>query len=246
MFPLVYTIPFVMHSQKPIVNAAFQFVILNSKEYNIDESHALKHSLDVFHYANKIYNSELSTNAQLKDHHLPIIYSSAILHDMCDKKYMNESEGVSRIETYMSPFMNDNDIEIMTRIITTMSYSKVKKYGYPDLGKYQSAYHIVREADLLSAYDFDRSLVYQMMHEKYNYVNSLDATHKLFQTRILNYRKDGLFVSDYAKQESDILHKKAINEMRFISELNSMLKHFPTTLPTILPTVASPENFENR
>ena len=29
-----------------------------------------------------------------------------------------------------------------------MSYSKVKKSGFPDMNEFQTAYHIVRESDL--------------------------------------------------------------------------------------------------
>jgi len=197
-----------------LVNTAFQFVIQNSKEYNIDESHALKHSLDVFHYTNKIYRSVLDQNSYLQ-YQLPVMYSSAIMHDMCDKKYMEESDGIGRICKQMEPFMCPSEISVMSNIITTMSYSKVKKNGYPDLGNYQMAYHIVREADLLSAYDFERSLVYQMMHEKYLYNDSIQTTSDLFKTRILNYRKDGLFLTEYSKNKSAILHAHAENEMNY-------------------------------
>lgn len=196
-----------------IVNTAFRFVIQNSKQYEIDESHALKHSLDVFHYTQKIFNSEVDNNPWLKDQ-LPIIYSSAILHDMCDKKYMDEGVGIVRVCEQMVPYMDDSEIDIMSKIITTMSYSKVKKNGFPDLGKYQLAYHIVREADLLSAYDFERSLVYQMMHEKYEYSDSLKTTLELFEKRIMTYRKDGLFITDYSKNKSAFLHDYVETEMR--------------------------------
>ena len=37
-----------------IVNAAFQYVIHQCKKYSIDDSHALKHSMEVFHIANNI------------------------------------------------------------------------------------------------------------------------------------------------------------------------------------------------
>jgi HD superfamily phosphodiesterase len=200
-------------SLSQLVNTAFQFVIWNSKQYNIDESHALKHSMDVYHYATKIYNSEVERHPDLQSQ-LPIIYSSAILHDMCDKKYMEESDGIGRICSEMKPFMSEDEIGVMSRIITTMSYSKVKKNGYPDLGKHQLAYHIVRESDLLSAYDFERSLVYQMMHEKYNYTDSIQATRNLFQTRILTYRKDDLFITDYSKNKSAFLHAYCENDFR--------------------------------
>jgi hypothetical protein len=42
-----------------LINQAFRFVIQTSQEYCIDESHALKHSMEVFNYANNIYESEV-------------------------------------------------------------------------------------------------------------------------------------------------------------------------------------------
>ena len=214
-----------------LVNTAFRFVIWNSKQYNIDESHALKHSLDVFHYANDIYESEVVQHPELRDQ-LPILYSSAIMHDMCDKKYMNESVGIGRICEQMVPYMSPEDISTMSRIITTMSYSKVKTHGYPDLGNYQLVYHIVREADLLSAYDFERSLVYQMMHEKYEYIDSIQTTTDLFRARILRYREDGLFLTAYSKNKSAVLHARSESEMKS--------RHFHTNIPSL----RRPENFD--
>ena len=202
-----------LSSVTQLVNTAFQFVVWNSRKYQIDESHALKHSLDVFHYVNKIYDTELDRHPYLQDQ-LPVMYSSAILHDMCDKKYMNEIHGIQRICDHMKPYMSPEDISVMSDIVTTMSYSKVKKNGYPDLGNYQMAYHIVREADLLSAYDFERSLVYQIMHEKYDYCRSLEATRELFETRILTYRTDQLFITEYSKNKSEFLHNYTKCEMQ--------------------------------
>jgi hypothetical protein len=45
-------------------------------------------------------------------------------------------------------------------IISKMSYSKVKSNGFPCIGPFQTAYNIVREADLLSDYDFYRCIIY--------------------------------------------------------------------------------------
>ena len=78
---------------------------------------------------------------------------------MCDKKYMDEKEGIKEIEKFLESKLSDDEINIILSIITTMSYSTVKANGYPDLGFYQTAYHIVREADLLSAYNFDRCVI---------------------------------------------------------------------------------------
>ena len=133
-----------------ILNAAFNYVILTSKNYNIDESHSLKHSIEVFNYASKIYDSEINKNILLEKQK-EVIQMSAILHDMCDKKYMDEKVGIQNMNNYMKDLMNPTDLRVVSDIISTMSYSKVKKYGYPNLEEYQLAYHIVREADLLSA-----------------------------------------------------------------------------------------------
>lgn len=202
-----------------VLNAAFNYVIFTSKEFNIDESHALKHSIDVFNNANKIYDFELKNNRFLENQK-EIIQISAILHDMCDKKYMDEKIGVQNINNYMKDFINSEDLSVISNIMSTMSYSKVKKNGYPNLEKYQLAYHIVREADLLSAYDVDRCLIYQIMHEKYNYVDSLRFVVDLFENRVLKYREDDLFITEYSKKKSLLLHEQAKTEIEYIKMSN--------------------------
>jgi hypothetical protein len=195
-------------SLSTLINRAFQFVILNSEQYRIDESHALKHSLDVYHYATQIYNSELPKHPILESQQ-PVIYASAILHDMCDKKYMDEAYGLANIREYMKDYLDEPDMTMMSNIINTMSYSKVKQYGFPDLGDYQMAYHIVRESDLLAGYDVTRSIIYQMMHEKYTYSNSLDVAKRLFDKRMFTHISDDLFITDFSKKMASQMHINA-------------------------------------
>ena len=195
-----------------VINAAFQYVINTSKKYNIDESHALKHSMDVFHYANKIVLSELPNNKFL-DHQTDIISASAIIHDMCDKKYLNENQGVCELNSFLKDYMTSHQCEMVTNIVSTMSYSTVKKNGYPDMGAYQLAYHIVREADLLTAYDVDRCIIYGMMREKMSYTNAVQRAFRLFENRVLKYRSDNLFTTEYSKQQSLILHNKCLQNI---------------------------------
>jgi hypothetical protein len=99
-----------------------------------------------------------------------------------------------------------------------MSYSKVKVNGYPNLDEFQLAYHIVREADLLSAYDIDRCVIYGMYVEKLEYDVALKRAVKLFESRILKYRSDNLFVTQYSKKESLKLHEKAEKELDFLKK----------------------------
>jgi len=195
-----------------LINIGFKYVMETSKTFNIDESHALKHSMEVFGFAKKIYDSEVKANPYLENQK-EIIYMAAIGHDMCDKKYMNEKEGIIRYKSYLNDLMVPNDLEIMCKIIETMSYSKVKVNGYPDLGDYQLAYHIVREADLLAAYDLDRCIIYKMYHNNYDYNVALEDAFNLFDNRVFTMRKEKLFKTNYSKIESLKLHKKAIKDV---------------------------------
>ena len=202
-----------------LINIGFKYVIETSKIFNIDESHALKHSMEVFGFAKKIYDSEISKNPYLENQK-NIIYMSAIGHDMCDKKYMDEKEGILRYQNHLSNHMTPYEVEIMSKIISTMSYSKVKKNGYPNLCDHQLAYHIVREADLLAAYDLDRCIIYKMYNDDIDYNKALEDALQLFDKRMLKMREENLFITDYSKTESLKLHNKALEE---INNLKSLL-----------------------
>jgi hypothetical protein len=200
-----------------LINLAFKYVVDTSELYNIDESHALKHSMEVYRYAKKIYESEIKINPFLEKQR-EIIFIASIGHDMCDKKYMDEKEGILRYQNYLSDYMKPTELEIMGKIIGTMSYSKVKVNGYPDLGEYQLAYNIVREADLLSAYDIDRCIIYRMYCNNCTYSEALEEALKLFDYRVFKMRKDNLFVTDYSKCESLKLHRKAKKDVKSVCE----------------------------
>jgi hypothetical protein len=204
-----------------LINIGFKYVVDTSQLYKIDESHAVKHSMEVYRLAKKIYESEVKNNPYLEKQK-EIIYMASIGHDMCDKKYMNEKEGILRYQTHLSEYMIPSDLEKMAQIIGTMSYSKVKVNGYPNLGEYQLAYHIVREADLLAAYDIDRCIMYRMYNNSHNnitYSEALVEALDLFDYRVFKMRKDKLFVTNYAKRESLKLHRKALKDVESLSEL---------------------------
>jgi hypothetical protein len=190
----------------------FTFVLYMSKKYNIDTSHSEIHSMDVLNYANSIYEFELEKNPYLLGQK-NIIYYSSVLHDMCDKKYMDTTQGINEINTYFKDKMEPNDLHVTEEIIKTMSYSYVKKYGFPNLGNYQKAYHIVREADLLSSYDFDRSIIYHMNRGN-SFFNSYENALELFDKRIFKYKSDNLFLSDYSINLSNRLNAKAVARIK--------------------------------
>jgi hypothetical protein len=195
-----------------LINSGFKYVVDNSEIYKIDESHALKHSMEVYGFAKKIFENEVIKTPYLEDQKR-IIYMAAIGHDMCDKKYMDEKEGIIRYQTYLSDFMNSSELDVIGNIIGTMSYSKVKVNGYPDLGDYQIAYHIVRESDLLAAYDIDRCIMYAMYKNNKSYSEALIEAIELFDNRVLKMRQDNLFTTSFAKKESIKLQLKATKDV---------------------------------
>jgi HD superfamily phosphodiesterase len=190
----------------------FNYVLLASAKYNIDESHGISHSMNVLQFAREIYESELLKFPYLQQHER-IIYASAILHDMCDKKYMNEIIGLLEIEDFLRPELEPYEINTTKKIISTMSYSTVKKNGFPNLGIYQRAYNIVREADLLAAYDFDRTMIYQIKRNNNNLEEAFENSEQLFENRVLKHIDDGLITTNYGITKAVLLQFQSTRRM---------------------------------
>jgi len=211
-----------------LVSKLIQFVLLTSSKYQIDESHGLSHGMNVLHYAMQIYTSELPRIPNLKTQERPI-FISALIHDMCDKKYMNEEEGIKRIEDFLCENITPEEIETTKLIISTMSYSKVKKNGFPiiDDPQKQAAYHIVREADLLTAYDFDRSMIYHLHQSKSDIHKAYENAKEVFDNRIFKHEEDGLFITDFSKREALSLKTMAQNRINAWNRILLREPRFP-------------------
>ena len=89
------------------------------------------------------------------------LYVSSAIHDMYDNKYVITNEGQKLITDLLENKITNSESQAVDKIINSMSYQKSKQ-RFPRLGKYQQAYHVVREADLLCAYDFDRCILYHL------------------------------------------------------------------------------------
>jgi|TARA_B110000114_G_C15098071_1_gene403000 hypothetical protein len=127
---------------------------------------------------------------------------------MCDNKYVCEKEGLERIEDFLIPLIGNKKTLVVKDIISSMSYSKVKVHGYPELGDYQLAYHIVRESDLLTAYNIPRSIVYNMLNLETTYSDSMMPVNSLFKSRMLQHINNKLFITDRSKTLAESLHDK--------------------------------------
>lgn len=209
-----------------LLNKLFNFVVLTTKKYNIDYSHSISHSMEVLHFASNIYQNEKFNNSSFQycndkglvrpfslEKYERIIYVSSILHDMCDKKYMSEKDGIVNIEEFLQEKIPKEEIDITNKIVSTMSYSKVKKYGFPDLQDSQLAYHIVRESDLLCAYNFNRAMIYNMYKFNGNIDTAFTDSENLFQNRVFKHNDHNLFITDYSKKQSLILQEHSLKQI---------------------------------
>lgn len=205
-------------------NQIVKFVVDTCAKHNIDDSHGLKHCMDVLNYSQKIFNHEQSINNIKYDYNYEkIIYTSAMLHDMCDNKYMDDDDGLYTIKKFLNNDLKyeKKEIDVIGDIIDTMSYSKVKKNGFPDLKEYQLPYNIVREADLLTAYDIDRCIAYGINRRNMTYEESFIEARKLYNIRMGRHIEDNLLTTEFAKNEGLKLDK--INRER-ICEIETLLQ----------------------
>lgn len=201
-----------------LINYALSLVPKYSKIYNIDESHSLRHSLDVFHNAKAIYQSEEYMKPFLKQQQNEI-FCSAIIHDLCDSKYTDKESSLDMLEADLSQFINKDEWSNIKKIISTMSYSYVKQNGFPQLHNFNLAYNIVREADLLAAYDVERCFVYKLNHEStFNYISAFQDVEELFNKRVFKYIEDDLYVTEYSKKQALILHQNAKDRLGEIKQ----------------------------
>ena len=100
-----------------LINELLMFILMISKKYNIDESHDISHSMDVLHFANDIYEQQVYLYPPLKNYK-NVIQICALLHDMCDKKYMDEKTGSQEIFSYLEPRIHYNMLLIYGTFIS--------------------------------------------------------------------------------------------------------------------------------
>ena len=98
-------------------------------------------------------------------------------------------------------------------------------YGFPDLKEFQLSYNIVREADLLCAYDLDRAIIYSIIHNNQSFSQALNNTIDLYYERMDNHIKDNLFKTDYGLSTAQILHNESNQRIEELKQLNNFLNN---------------------
>ena len=192
-----------------LIDAAFTCVRQLCVLYNIDESHAMKHSMDVLYHTTQSYEFHVARHPYLvQQQH--VLFAAAIIHDMCDQKYVDPLIGLRAIHDHLHAFLSPEDFNAMALIITTMSYHTVREKGFPNMNDWQLGYHMVREADLLAAYDLDRCILYGIYKENMSYGEALVNGTNIFRNRVLRYIEDGLFLTEYGISTAHDLHGRAL------------------------------------
>jgi len=183
------------------------------KEYNIDESHDLQHSVRCVQWVHRLADAE-PTLTTLERH---VAVYAAALHDMCDHKYTDVPFACRRIHAWLrSNGWTEELANVILQIITTMSYSRLRaarvdgRIVYPNHGRWQMVYHIVRHADLLEGYRVNRCYWYQKhVMPDITEDECWAKVAELFQRRTLNYVQDGWIFLDSALQYTDSLASDA-------------------------------------
>lgn len=197
---------------------SLQYVKEKTIQYNIDDSHNWKHSLAVFKEGKYLLEQQSRHyNQKSKE----IVYLGCILHDMCDHKYMNVSNGIQDIHRFLNTTVHDQEIvnAVMT-IIPRISYSKtvmnnafrlpqeIENYSYID------EYHMIRHSDLLTGYNLFRPI--EMRYEECKRTNKtihmnqiLDESEQVIHNRIFKMLEYNLFCDNYAKKKAIKYHQLA-------------------------------------
>lgn len=163
-----------------------------SRVGRIDDSHNEKHSKEVLFWTIDILRHPKTTKDPLK---IKMAAQCALLHDALDRKYATDFS--STVSDHLQLFHTEDEVEVMMKIMRTMSYSEIRKNGFPTWiqeSPYQQLFHIVREADLLSSYNLARMVEYRRHLGGFTDQKIKDEIVELYDRRMGRLVEHGLFV----------------------------------------------------
>jgi len=188
----------------------FEFVNRMCEDYRIDESHGLKHAKGAAARAQQI----LKTLEHVSPAEQRMTVYAAALHDTCDHKYTNVEEASAKVQEWLiSIGWSMVDAEALIGIITTMSYSQLKKKNmpgldpiYPDHGQWTRAYHVARSADILESYIVARCILYDRhISPSKSEDEHWQRAEELFKERVFRYRVDRwLYIPEAVRQSIEL------------------------------------------
>ncbi len=185
--------------------------------YSIDNSHGIEHSFGTMNMAGIIVDHYLAIETTIIESLTQsrasfIIKVTAFIHDMIDDKYVKDSDMFNAnlsLDTLLTQLeFNLYEISIVHCIIDNMSYSKrqkIRKTGKDiDIGKYQLALAIIRDADLINAYNADRAWQFSVNNTP-NDKNIYKTVYELMSNRVLTYH-DNEITTTIGKKLARIMH----------------------------------------
>ena len=186
-----------------LMKDSMHFVKNYSSMKNIDKSHNEHHSLEVLYWSSDIM---MNSNRRFTNDECIIISESCILHDMMDWKYDGEKKDV---EDYLLNKHPKEKVEIILKIMDTMSYSKTfinNTVLFPELFDYNDAYHVVREADLLSSYNVARMIEYRLAQEMPDHLLKKDVL-EFYENRVARLIDNCLFINKQSIKRASLLNE---------------------------------------
>ena len=204
------------------MDSLFNFIEKQCEKYGIDESHGLKHAKGTYVRANDI----LQSLSEVSDEERKMALYAAAIHDTCDSKYTPVNEAANEIGYFLrSQNWSPDNIIALIKIVTSMSYSKLKKslnsgqIEFPSHGKWQRAYHVARHADLLEGYIVARCVLYNIhMFPEKSMDEHWKRANELFTERVFTYVSEGWIFLPRALEMAKTLEQEA----RRCLEENSM------------------------
>jgi hypothetical protein len=196
------------------MEALFRFVEEMCAHYNIDDSHGILHAKGTAARAQAI----LQTLPNVSPSEQQMAIYAAALHDTCDHKYTDVEEAANKIDNWLQEVgWSPEHSAALIGIITTMSYSQLKKQQepgmplvFPDHGVWQRAYHVARSADILESYIVARCVFYDRhIYPEDTEVQHWERASQLFNDRVFRYRIDGWLTIPAAVDMSFVLEKEA-------------------------------------
>jgi len=186
----------------PYVYHSLRLVRQLSSYYRIDQSHNDHHSREVLFWCNDLLRAERRT---YPFSYIKIIAQSSILHDMIDHKYSTDP---SKIWDYLCAVNTPQEAMVVMNIISTMSYSKTLINGrvqFPEWiqkdKEYETAYHTVRQADLLSSYNLARMVEYRQARNMSEAMIRKEVV-EMYEDRMARLVENDLFVTDHARERA--------------------------------------------
>lgn len=190
----------------------WDFALETISKFNMDRSHGIGHFVNTVLYLRMILEEFSHTNiipGMSKSDEVELMIDAAFAHDLVDSKYMDEGDGIRRLEkVFIENGYTEEKFAIVVKIITTMSYSKRiarKRAGIPmiPIGPYTLATEIVVDADQLDGYDPERCRIYQETKFWSSAYDHLDESEKIRLS--LGWRKT-ILVSRVLKYKSEFMN----------------------------------------